>query len=97
MLSWMLLYDNAFSPFARKIRLVLEHKGIAYEVVDGLSRKNREVLEKVNGRVEVPALAHDGLVIVSSPDIVAYLERRFPERPGRPRDLARPRHSLSAC
>ena len=28
----LLLYDNAFSPFARKVRMVLEHKGLAFEV-----------------------------------------------------------------
>jgi glutathione S-transferase len=75
------LYDNASSPFARKVRLVLDHKRVSYDVVDGLSRKNRDVLEAVNGRVEVPALVHDGLVVVNSSDIVAYLERVFPERP----------------
>ena len=32
------LYDNGFSPFARKVRLVLEHKGLAYEAFDGLLR-----------------------------------------------------------
>jgi glutathione S-transferase len=75
------LYENAFSPFARKVRLVLEHKHIEYKVVDGLSVKNREALAAVNTRVEVPAIVHDGLVVVNSADIVAYLERVFPERP----------------
>lgn len=75
------LFDNPFSPFARKVRLVLDHKGLEYDVVDGLSLKNREKLEAVNGRVEVPALMHDGLVVVNSADIVAYLERVFPARP----------------
>jgi glutathione S-transferase len=32
------LYDSAFSPFARKVRMVLEYKGLNYEVVDGLLR-----------------------------------------------------------
>jgi len=85
----MLLYDNAFSPFARKVRLVLEHKGLAYEVLDGLALANRGRLETVNGRVEVPAFEHDGLLVVGSSDIVAYLERAFPERPVHPRDNAR--------
>ena len=75
------LYDNAFSPFARKVRLALEHKGLAYEVTDGLSRANRAALEAVNGRVEVPAIAHDGVIVVNSSDILAYLDRAFPERP----------------
>jgi glutathione S-transferase len=82
------LYDNAFSPFARKVRLVLDHKQLAYDVVDGLRVANRDELARVNGRIEVPALVHDGLVVVDSPDIVAYLERRFPERPVYPTELA---------
>jgi hypothetical protein len=30
------LYDSAFSPFARKVRMVLDHKALNYETVDGL-------------------------------------------------------------
>ena len=81
----MLLYDNAFSPFARKVRLVLDHKHLTYDTIDGLSRKARDTLERVNGRVEVPVLDDDGLVVVGSADIVAYLERWYPERPVYPR------------
>lgn len=72
------LYDNAFSPFARKVRLALELKGLVHEVVDGLALANRDALAAVNGRVEVPALAHGDVVVVGSADIVAYLERVFP-------------------
>jgi glutathione S-transferase len=82
------LYDNPFSPFARKVRLVLDHKGLAYDAIDGLRRSNRDVLAAVNGRVEVPALVHDGVVVVNSSDIVAYLERVFPERPVYPASAA---------
>jgi len=38
------LYGNAFSPFARKVQLILEHKSIDYEYVDGLARDNRDRL-----------------------------------------------------
>ena len=38
------LYDNAFSPFARKVRLALGWKGIDHEVVDGLALVNRDKL-----------------------------------------------------
>jgi glutathione S-transferase len=69
------LYDNAFSPFARKVRMVLEHKGLAFETVDALLLSNRDALAAVNGRVEVPAIDHGGTVVVGSSDIVAYLER----------------------
>ena len=75
------LFENGFSPFARKVRLVLEYKGLEYSTVDGLAKKNREQLVQVNGRVEVPVLVHDDLVISNSSDIVAYLERVFPTQP----------------
>lgn len=71
-------YDNAFSPFARKVWLALELKKLPYVAVDGLLVKNRDALAKVNGRVEVPAIDHDGVVVVGSADIVAYLERVAP-------------------
>jgi len=73
------LYDNAISPFARKVRLALDVKGLTYEVIDGLALANRDALAKVNARIEVPTLDHDGLVVVGSSDIVAYLERIRPD------------------
>ena len=82
------LYDNPFSPFARKVRMVLEHKGLAFEAVDGLAPGARDRLAAVNGRLEVPVLDDDGLVVVNSADIVAYLEHRHPERPVYPADPA---------
>lgn len=74
------LYDNAFSPFARKVRIALALKGIEHAVVDGLALENHDRLAAVNGRVEVPAIDHDGVVVVGSADIVAYLERVWPAR-----------------
>jgi glutathione S-transferase len=82
------LYDNAFSPFARKVRLVLDIKGMTYETVDGLALEHRDALERANPRVEVPALDHDGLRVVGSSDIVAYLERIHPEPSVYPQDHA---------
>jgi len=75
------LYDSAFSPFARKVRMVLDFKGIDYEVVDGLLKANHAALKRVNGRVEVPALVDDDIVVVNSADIVAYLEHCYPTKP----------------
>lgn len=79
-------YGNAFSPFARKVQLILEHKGIDYEYIDGLTHDNRAQLANVNKRIEVPVIDHDGLLVVNSADIAAYLERVFPERPIYPTD-----------
>jgi glutathione S-transferase len=82
----ILLYDNAFSPFARKVRLALELKGLEHDVVDGLALANRDRLAAVNGRVEVPAIDHDGVVVAGSADVVHYLERAFPTAPLYPAD-----------
>jgi glutathione S-transferase len=73
------LYDSAFSPFARKVRMVLDHKGLDYETNDGLLKSNHGALSAVNGRIEVPALVDGDIVVVNSPDIVAYLDHRYPQ------------------
>lgn len=75
------LYDNPFSPFARKVRLVLAHKGLEVESVDALALAAHSRLRAVNPRAEVPVLVDDGLVVTNSADIVAYLEDRWPEPP----------------
>lgn len=73
------LHDNPFSPFARKVRMVLEFKQVAYDSVDALALSERENLLAVNPRAEVPVLVDGNVVVVNSPDIVAYLEDRFPK------------------
>jgi glutathione S-transferase len=84
----MTLYDNAISPFARKVRMVLDWKNLAYDTVDGLDKANHDKLAAVNGRVEVPALADEGVTVINSADIVAYLEHKYPANPVFPADPA---------
>lgn len=76
----MILYDSPFSPFARKIRLVLAYKDINVEIIDGLDHKNSARLKAVNGRLEVPVLVDEECVVVNSADIVAYLEHKYPDK-----------------
>lgn len=76
----MQLFDSAFSPFARKVRMVLEFKGLEFQVEDGLLKSNHARLKAVNGRVEVPTLLDGDTVVVNSSDIVSYLEHRHPDR-----------------
>ncbi len=80
------LFDNAFSPFARKVRMVLEHKRLPFEAIDGLAAAGHARLAALNPRVEVPVLVDGDLVVVNSPHIVAYLEHRHPERSVYPSD-----------
>jgi glutathione S-transferase len=83
----MKLFTNGFSPFARKVALVLEYKGLEYEPIDGLTHENRDALLEVNPRAEVPALVDSDITVVNSSDIVAYLDLKYPERPVYPAAL----------
>ena len=87
------LYDSAFSPFARKVRMVLEHKGLEFKALDGLLRSNHAALESVNRRIEAPALIDDDVTVVNSADIVAYLESRYPTKPVYPEAPAARAHA----
>jgi len=80
------LYDDAFSPYARKVRLVLGEKGIPYERVRALHDCNRTDFLHVNPRAEVPALVDGDFSLYDSTVICEYLEDRFPSPPVYPRD-----------
>jgi glutathione S-transferase len=80
-------FTNGFSPFARKVAMALEYKGLANETVDGLTHANRERLLAVNARAEVPVLVDGDITVVNSSDIVDYLDRKYPDRPVYPKDL----------
>jgi glutathione S-transferase len=73
------LYDNPFSPFARKVRMVLHRKRVAFDSIDALARAEQPRLAAVNPRAEVPVLVDGDLVVANSAEIVAYLEDCFPE------------------
>ena len=75
------LYDNPFSPLARKVRLVLAHKKLSFVSVDALARSSQDRLGAVNPRAEVPVLVDGEITVVNSADIVAYLEHRHPHPP----------------
>ncbi len=83
----MKLYTSWFSPFARKIALILEHKDLPYEPVDALARSGHDELRAVNDRVEVPVLEDGSLIVVNSSDIAHYLEMQYPENPVYPSDI----------
>ncbi len=73
------LFDNAFSPYARKVRMVLSYKQLDYQSIDGLALSRRDDLLRVNPRGEVPVLVHGKASIVGSAQIVAYLDDLVPD------------------
>jgi glutathione S-transferase len=84
-------YYGSGSPFAWRVHLALEEKGVAYEPVllsfDKGEHKTPEHLAR-SPHGKVPALEDDGVTLYESSAIVEYLEERFPEPPLMPRDPA---------
>src|SRR5215470_8242469 len=83
----LVLYDDVFSPYARKVRIALYEKGVPFERVRALHGDcNRTDFLHVNPRAEVPALIDGDFALYDSTVICEYLEDRHPEPPLYPRD-----------
>ena len=82
-------YYGSGSPFAWKVWLILEHKGIPYEFrllsFDRGDTKSAE-FRAVNPRGRVPAILDEGFALWESAVIAEYLEERYPQQPVLPGD-----------
>ena len=82
-------YYGSGSPFAWKVWLILEHKGIPYEFrllsFDRGDTKSAE-FHAVNPRGKVPAIVDDGFALRESAIIAEYLEQHYPQKPLLPSD-----------
>ncbi len=76
-------YYGSGSPYAWKVWLALEHKGIPYEFrllsFDADDTKKPQFLA-LNPRGRVPTIVDDGYALWESSAIVEYLEERHPEK-----------------
>ncbi len=84
----MKLFTFATSPYARKVRIVLDYKGIPYEPIERCYSLDRnEDLRAASKRAEVPAIIlDDGRTIADSTIICEYLEQVYPTPPVYPKD-----------
>jgi len=81
------LYDDVFSPYARKVRIALYEKGLEFDRVRALHGDcNRTDFVHVNPRAEVPALVDRDVALYDSTVICEYLEDRYPEPSIYPRE-----------
>jgi len=71
--------NRRFSPYCWRIRFVLEHKQLGFEVV-ACRFTEKEVID-FSGQDKVPVLADGDDVIVDSWSIACHLERTYPDRP----------------
>jgi glutathione S-transferase len=82
-------YYGSGSPYAWKVWLALEHKGIPYELrvlsFDAGDTKTPQFLA-LNPRGRVPTIVDDGYALWESSAIVEYLEERHPDKPLLPGD-----------
>jgi len=84
----MKLFSFATSPYARKVRIVLDYKGVPYEACERCySLDRKEDLQAASRRAEVPVLTLDnGRTIYDSTIICEFLEQVYPDPPVYPKD-----------
>ncbi len=69
---------SALSPYCRKIRMILDHMELEYEIFDSF---DVEKYPSWNPRAEIPILRDGDIVVRNSATIVEYLRFRFPNSP----------------
>jgi glutathione S-transferase len=84
----ILVYRIPFSTNVERVALALGHKGLAAEWVD-VDPADRSPVVELSGQELVPvAVFEDGTVLADSTEIVEALERRHPDQPLFPYDVA---------
>lgn len=84
--SGLYLHSYRRCPYAIRVRMTLEEKGLPFEVFEEkLSDLSPELL-RLHPEGKVPLLIHDGVPIHESSVITEYLDEKFPEHPLMPRD-----------
>ncbi|MBI3248669.1 MAG: glutathione S-transferase N-terminal domain-containing protein [Deltaproteobacteria bacterium] len=80
----MKLFTYATSPYARKVRMALDYKGVSYEPLERCySIDRKEDLCRVNPRAEVPTLVLDDGRTITDSTIIAYARQSRTSRPWR--------------
>jgi glutathione S-transferase len=75
----MKLFRFRYSPYARKVQMLLDLAGFPHEVIEVPYTQREEMVALTGGWVQVPVLVDDdGRVIVESRDICEHLLRKQP-------------------
>ncbi|HKK50726.1 MAG TPA: glutathione S-transferase family protein, partial [Myxococcota bacterium] len=82
------VYGNIVSPYARKVYLTLEWKGLPFEALDVLPHADTPVFREISPLGKIPAFEDDLVRLCDSSVICDYLEHRHPDPPIYPRDPA---------
>jgi glutathione S-transferase len=82
------IIGNHVSPYARKVFLALDHKGIDYEIDPIVPFFGGDEFTRLNPLRRIPVLIDGDLVIPDSTVICEYLHDRYPQKPLYPADPA---------
>ncbi len=85
------LYDHPLSPYAQKVKIALNEKGLAYQapMPGGLGAGGAHgAFVEASPRAEVPALVDGDVRIFESTIILEYLDDAYPEPSMRPASAA---------
>src|SRR5262249_7415765 len=77
-MAGIVIHSYRRCPFAIRVRMTLEEKGIPYAVVEENLREPSAELVRLHPEAAVPLLIDDGFVIHESAIITEYLEEKFP-------------------
>lgn len=88
------IYGAPLSPFVRKALLVLDHKGLEYEVDPVLPHAESPAFQQASPLGKIPALVDDAFSVPDTSIICRYLDRKYPDKPIYPSD---PRLEAKAC
>ncbi|MGK6356013.1 glutathione S-transferase family protein [Sphingomonas sp. DT-207] len=81
----MLIIGNHVSPYARKVLVALDHKGVDYEIDPIVPFYGTDEFTRVSPLRRIPVLIDGDLVLNDSTVIAEYIEERWPEPPLMPR------------
>jgi glutathione S-transferase len=74
-----ILYGSPISPFARKVAVMLEEKGLDYEVRPVRPHDRDAEFRRLSPLGKIPAYKDDAVGLADSSVICVYLEKTFPE------------------
>lgn len=77
----LVLHSFRRCPYAIRVRMVLEEKGIAYETIEEKLSEPTDQLLRLNPAGTVPVLVHGQNALTESAIITEYLEEIFPDKP----------------
>lgn len=84
----MLIIGNHVSPYARKVFVALDHKGVDYEIDPIVPFFGTEEFTRVSPLRRIPVLIDGDLLLNDSTVIAEYVDERWPEPPLMPRAAA---------